>query len=330
MGTRRAWQYTALVLTAVLVSWAPSTTPGADVPASSGAGRSPTVGVVPWIDVPAPPYAPPEESTPPAPPADARPCTGAQVSARLERGNGAGGRLLSAVRFRNVSRATCLLAGYPRVVATAPGRPAVVATNGSVFDGGQPANLAPGDTALLGLETDTYCAARPGGGGGGDPYRRFSITLPGGGATSVVAPDATALDLTCGLHLTHFFDPQYRQPEPIFPLSALKATLQLPATAEAGSGLNYVVALHNPATHALDLNPCPGYVEAATTPTPTKLSYQLNCGPVGTIAAGETVRFAMLLLLPKDTPVGTLTVRWALRLPNPVASGTVVVGPRRR
>jgi hypothetical protein len=243
----------------------------------------------------------------------------------MERGNGAGGHIVYYVRFRNVSTSTCLLAGYPKVVATAPGRAPVLGTPGSFFDGGHPANMAPGGVTLLGLETDTYCAARPDGGGGSPSSRRFSIALRGGGWTSVRSPTAGGLDLTCGLRLTQFFDPQYPQPEPSYPLSALAATLDLPATAPVGSPLDYVVTLHNSSRHAVDLTPCPGYVEAATTPTPTKLAYALNCAPVGAIAAGHSVRFAMVLPLPADTPAGALKIVWALRVPNVLATGTVRV-----
>ena len=203
------------------------------------------------------------------------------------------------IRFRNVGNSTCLVTGYPDVTATEPGRPDVVGSRGSFFPSGHPANMPPGTgTTLLGLESDTYCAARPGGGGGGDDYRYFIVTLPGGGTLSLTLP-GNGLDLTCGLHLTQFFDPSYPQPQPVYPLAALTATLVLAQAAHAGQTLDYEVDLRNPTTKSIGLEPCPAYVEAASSPTPVKKSYALNCAPVAAIAAGQTVRFAMQLPLPR-------------------------------
>lgn len=130
---------------------------------------------------PAPPYHPPVTTTPPAPPADAdaRACGRRDVSASFDGRNGAGGHLIGYARFGNVSGSTCLLAGYPHVVASQAGRPSVTATNGSSFPAGQAANMPPGGVTLLGLETDTYCAARPGGGGAGQTYDHVNtLELP--------------------------------------------------------------------------------------------------------------------------------------------------------
>lgn len=229
------------------------------------------------------------------------------------------------VRFGNVGHSTCLLAGYPDVTATEPGRRDVVGTRGSFFDSGHSANMPAGTgITLLGLESDTYCAARPGGGGGGADYRHFTITLPGGGTVSLTL-QGNGLDLTCGLHLTRFFDPNYPQPHVVYPLDVLTATLVLPETARAGQQLTYEVDLRNPTVHAVGLEPCPAYVESASTPTPVKKVYSLNCAPVATLAAGHTARFAMQIPIPTDTPVGPVHISWGLISPDVAATGTVLI-----
>jgi hypothetical protein len=132
-------------------------------------------------------------------------CTARDVSARFDGDNGAGGHLLHYVRFRNTSPAPCVLRGYPHVVASAPGRPDVTGSNGGSFRNGRSPDLAPGDEALLAMVTATYCDRRPGGGGPRSPYRRFTITLPGGGTVTVRQSGADALDLTCGMQVTTFW-----------------------------------------------------------------------------------------------------------------------------
>lgn len=229
------------------------------------------------------------------------------------------------VRFRNVGHSTCLLAGYPHVTASEPARPDIAGTRGSFFSSGHSADMTPGaGSTQLGLESDTYCAARPGGGGGGAVYRHFTVNMPGGGIVSLTLP-GNGLDLTCGLHLTQFFDANYPQPQPVYPLAALVAKLVLPQTARAGQTLDYEVDLRNPTTHSIGLEPCPEYVEAANSPTPVKNAYALNCTPVATLAAGQTGRFAMRLPISADLPAGPLQIRWGLATPGIIATGTVVI-----
>jgi hypothetical protein len=296
-------------------------------PASARSARpvDPAPDLIPWINAAPPAYRSPETSIPRVPPADARPCAHTDVSAHFEHGNGAGGHLVTYLRFRNVSDSTCLLAGYPRVVATETGRPDVTATSGSFFDFGHAANMAPGDTSLLGLETDTYCAARPGGAAGGPPYHRVSVFLPDGGAVFLAGRGADAFDVTCGLHVTRFFDPSYPQAEPAYPVAGLKAALELPATAHPGATLAYIVELSNPTANRVRLDPCPGYVEAVSTATPVKERHALNCAPVGTIEAYQTIRFAMRLAIPEGTAAGVATIHWSLDSPGVAGSGTVVI-----
>jgi hypothetical protein len=256
-------------------------------------------GAVPWIDHPAPPYQPlPTPRT--APPAtDARLCTAGDVAARfLPRGDGATGHMLIQLRFENTSGTTCVLKGYPtEVVASEPGLRDVTAKAGSYFPNQPTANIAPGESAFLGLETDSECASRPGGGPAGPPYHHVHVSLPGGGTVRVTR-HSPAFDLTCGLQMTKFYVPQPAAPEPHDPLGDLQASLRLSHTARVGTTLEYGVALTNPTSTAISLDRCPGYDEA----------------PVEAIAPGDTVLFAMQVPAP-DQP-GSYRLDWDLSVPS--------------
>ena len=230
-------------------------------------------------------------------------------------GDGAGGHLLFHVRFDNTSDTTCVLAGYPRVTATETGQPDVTGQDGSFFPAPATANIAPGQDSLLGLETDTYCADRPDGGGGRPPYHHLVIDLPGAGGT-VALDAAEGLDLTCGLHLTRFFVPQPEQPDPPSPLQHLAVAIETPDTVAAGTTLDYAIDLTNRSDQPVSLNPCPAYLQAASPPTPVKDIEALNCAPVGSIPARGTVRFEMRMPIPADTPAGELRVFWDLIGPD--------------
>lgn len=280
-------------------------------------------GTIPWIGTPAPDYQAPTASPTPAPATDARPCSAADVTASFADGNGAGGHLEHYVRFRNVSRSTCVLKGYPQVTATEPGQPDVTGTDGSFFPTGGAANMPPGQDTLLGVETDTYCSANPGGGPGRPRYHHLDIALPGGGTVSLDQASG-GFDVTCGLHLTRFFVPQPTQPDPHDPLSDLQVSLELPPAVRAGATLTYVADLTNPTDQAISLERCPGYLEATAGPPPVKEVYALNCAPVSAIAPHATVRFEMRLHVPAQAPTGTFTFHWSLVAPFAVTSDATI------
>jgi hypothetical protein len=275
-------------------------------------------GTIPWIDTAAPPFQTPTASPAPLPATDARPCRADDVTANFGGGNGAGGHLITYVQFRNVSQTTCVLKGYPDVTASEPGLPDVAGTNGSFFQGPRDvtANMPPGQQTLLGLETDTYCDARPGGGGGNPAYHHVTISLPGGGGIVSLDRQPGGFDVTCGLHLTRFAVPQPEPSEPHDPLTDLTVSLETPPTVNAGDTLTYVADLTNPTDGPISLSPCPGYIQSARSPTPVKDLYALNCVPVGAIAAHGTVRFEMRMQIPADTPAGSLTIFWNLIGPS--------------
>jgi hypothetical protein len=237
-------------------------------------------------------------------------------------GNGAGGHILFQVRFHNASGATCLLTGYPGVVASEAGQPDVTGQDGSFFPVGSSANMAPGQDTFLGLETDTYCADRPDGGGGGPLYHHLLVALPDAGG-SVAVDAAEGLDLTCGLHLTRFFVPQPEQPEQPTPPQRLSAAFEAPDGVIAGTTLVYVVDLANRSDQPVPLDPCPAYIQAAPRPSAVKDIETLNCAPAGPIPARGTVRFEMRMPIPADTPAGELEIFWSLIGPELEAAASV-------
>lgn len=280
-------------------------------------------GAVPWADTPAPPYQPLTPSPTPPPASDARPCTVADVRATAIGGNGGGGTSVDIISFRNVSTSTCVLKGYPHVVATEPGHPPVTAVDGhTTFPAPVTANMAPGQTTNLSVETYSFCAAWPGGAPSGQPiYHQLAITVPGGGTLTV----RQALNVVCGVHVSHFWVQRPPLPSPHDPLEDLQVSLQMPNQVAAGATLRYVATLTNPTGTAISLRRCPGYLEwAGGLPTPVKQSYALNCGPVGAIPAHRSVRFAMRMLIPADAPRGALAVFWMLAGPGPVEGKAAV------
>jgi hypothetical protein len=168
---------------------------------------TPTASTAPTASIsPAPSSVaiPPAITTSPSRRADARQCTSTDVTARFDGGNGAGGHSIAYVRFTNTSDTTCVLKGYPTVVASQAGKPDVTATHGSFFAMPSSANMAPAEITTLGIETDTYCVNRPTGGGSSDFYQHLSITLPGGGMVDLIH-SPPGFDVTCGLKLTTFW-----------------------------------------------------------------------------------------------------------------------------
>ena len=289
---------------------------------------SPAAAAVPWIDKPAPSLGLPTPVPRAAPPANAPFCQASQVTVTPAGGNGAGGHLAQYLTFTNISQATCLLSGYPKVVATEAGRPPVTAERGDFFgDPGPAANVTPGKTAGLTLETDDNCPATftsP------PPapliYNHVAVYLPGG-----VRTVTDSLNLICGLSESRFGVPQPASVYQTSPLFELRASMELPASERPGQILNYVIDLTNPTPNTIELTPCPGYLEFAI--VSTKLvaneTYALNCNTTPAIGANETLRYAMRMQISPSATPGTAQIHWTLAL-SPgaaVADGSLEVRP---
>lgn len=288
-------------------------------------------GTVPWIATPGRGTLPGATRTPP--PVNARPCTTADVSARVAptgdlRGVN-GGFVGTLVTFRNVSPSACVLTGYPHTRATEPGRRDVTARTGSVYQLSTDVseNMNSGASTQLIVETGRYCDANPGGGAAAVPYRHLAIDLPGGGTTHLTTGGTRALNLVCGLRVSRFFVRQPDQAEAISPVAGLRVRLRLPATVRAGTTLEYVAELDNTTTGPISLHPCPSYTQIARTTVPiAKNPYLLNCTSVSAIAAHQSVRFAMTLRVPATAAPGRAVVDWLLvDAPSHAAHATITI-----
>lgn len=270
-------------------------------------------GAVPWVNQPGQFFEPS-----PLPvryrPANAPPCTAAQVRVSPDGSNGATGFLLWYFTFRNVSGTTCVLRGYPHVVASEPGMPDVSATHNSPFirmfaEDERPGNMRPGGVTMLSLVTSDNCMA--GATGRTLIYHTVTITIPGGGQAVV----SGAFGMQCGLSTGRFAVRQPAQHDTRSPVSGARVTLDLPRGAVAGTTLHYVAALTNPTGTGMVLSPCPGYQQGIG-PAGKAVLLSLNCRAQRRIPAHQTVRFAMRLHVPTGTPTGPADVHWMIAAPG--------------
>ena len=238
---------------------------------------------------------------------------------------GGGGHTPETFEFVDTSSTPCVLKGFPRVVATEPGKPAVVAVDGGFFVGQEKsATMSPGSYTTLSLETERDCDARY-----ADVnhwptliYHTATVAIPGGG--SMVVHDV--FDVECGLFTGQF---GVAQPQPEYTQSVIQgatAHIELPSAVHAGTTLHYVIDLTNPTANDMSLAPCPSYQqgigEGGTDPL------EFNCPAVHLLPAHEAQRFAMELAVPADFPTGPAEVYWnvaATTDPDISACGSVDV-----
>lgn len=103
--------------------------------------------------------------------------------------------------------------------------------------------------------------------------------------------------------------------------------ISAPPSVKRGTTLVYFVSIRDDGQRDYELQPCPDYVEflAGIKNGP---SYQLNCAPVGNIAAGRSVSFEMRLPISVGQPTGTTHVNWGLedgRIDNPDAQAQILI-----
>ena len=296
--------------------------------ASPAATPSPSAAAlaydVPWVDRPAPAYAPPQPLPFPTP-TDAPPCRADQLSpdtygAQFTQEDGI------VVAFRNTSATACLLAGRPDVVASGPGLADEQLAATSMRWPGITTNLAPGKTASTLIHDPRACQNNP----GGDRvdtlyYTRLVFTMPGGGTTTVTP---VHLHSYCGPSVAPYVQNPPPDRYPPQPLDGLTASLTLPRSVHAGTTLTYVVTLTNPTSQPVATTPCPGYVQSGQDGgVQLKDTHGLNCDTVTSVAPGQHVRYQMQLPIPADAPTGRLTVFWdaVSGAHAPRAKGTVQI-----
>ena len=289
-----------------------SATPPRSMIASTGTSTAPAAVEVPWTDRPAPRGA---TLSRPIPIADARRCTGEDLSVTLESSQGAGQTTLVIVYdLKNVSGTTCSVGGFASsVVATEPGLPAVTATRTRFKQDPPAGNIAPGRIGILvlyaslcgGIEPSPP-ATRP-----ARTYHRLVVALPGGGQTVA----NTTLDLSCG---GFSVDPLGVR-ERVFRAwySPLQIAVSIPATVDAGTTMSYAVTVTNPTADPIRIKPCPGYIETATgTNINLVETHVLNCDQVRELPASGRVRYRMRMKIPATTPTGAAVVSWTFAAPE--------------
>ena len=218
-------------------------------------------------------------------------------------GNDGGGTTFSYYTLTNLSKAPCLLAGYPDVTAAAAGHPAVhAARRGYPLDSEPGANVAPGPSGALTVITER-CPEGSTNAQGGSPsvVYTLTVTLPGGRTKALPG----SVDVLCGLATGRV---GVRQPQPVevpVPKAQLTATMHLPQTAHPGERVHFTTTLTNPTSTVITLSPCPGYIQSSAA-LRTKELYSLNCDTVTAIAAGDSVTYEMEVVIPADMPPGSL------------------------
>jgi hypothetical protein len=97
----------------------------------------------------------------------------------------------------------------------------------------------------------------------------------------------------------------------VSPMHVLQASIQAPELAPAGRPDEYVVTLANPTDTAIALDPCPNYQQFVMSVKTSGGNYGLNC-PTSPIPAHGSVRFAMVMSIPTDAPIGATQLYWSL------------------
>jgi hypothetical protein len=308
---------------------------------------------VPWLPLPAGHEfvsAPDPSPTPPTPIHPGVPaCKAVQLEAVELGQNGAGGHTSTPIALRNRSSAACFLDGFPDLRLFNSGGRQLAAATGSVnrgtfFDAGPewtfPVLMQPG-TPPLPVPPAVEQPLSPGQGlldvewfdcnepqasraqidlpaGGGRLNVTFAIKGPGSG---LCFPGGPAMS---GLLRGPFFPAGIEWPPGPTYLPVI-IDISAPASAKPGSTLDYFITMTNTGVVDYVLAPCPDYGEFLGAKEGAATN-QLNCGPVGHIAAGAGVKFEMRLQVPASTQVGTTQLNWSLldgRIGTPFAHTTI-------
>ncbi len=127
----------------------------------------------------------------------------------------------------------------------------------------------------------------------------------------------------CGIAVSPFYSVKPSPQYPSSPTQNLIPTLVLPPTVKAGATLTYEVDVSNPLDKAVELNPCPIYMEYSS--FHTSFLYHLNCSSVRSIPPHGVVRYQMKMPIPASAPTGKASVHWVFFGPGTVANGELVV-----
>src|SRR5712692_1861998 len=299
-------------------------------------------GAIPWTPL-APHLTPPGPTLGPAPlPPGTPPCQSTDLVGTVTGSNGATGHVITSFGFAGAG-AVCYLDGTPSVGLLdsigisisfrqqAPYMPPLHPGRALIEPGPAPApraELLVGQASLTidWISQPEFC---PGTTSGVLPAKAV-IAIPSGGILTLDIPPEPAAYPCAGLGVGIFEGPYVPiQQSPPPPLPAI--SMQVPSSARVGHALPYLVTLTNDRGQALDLVAlCPTYEEElfadivnGSPPLGGKHIYALNCGPVGTLAAGASVTFQMVFLqVPPDAAAGMYTLVFMLGYWNAMTSYT--------
>jgi hypothetical protein len=293
--------------------------------AASGPATPAALGIVPWIDRPAPAY------TFPSPgqrrlvyATSAPPCRAGQLRATGAVTGAATGNLVERFTFTNVSRHTCLLRGFPTISGVGPSGTLRTlhprrSPSGTFFGQLTPADLSPGRHVLLDLATeDVTCnPMHP------PVYRDLRFGLPGGGTLRSRARLTRVCD---GWTMSHFGLPAsaYVPPRPPGSVSTLRLRMWSPGVSHTrpGATVRFVIMLSNATHTTVRLDPCPSYTLGIyAIGFVRRRSYFLNCDTVTAIRPGQHVRYRMRLAIPVTGRLhGVAKFAWQLNTPTALSA----------
>ncbi|MCU1622469.1 MAG: hypothetical protein JWL79_1314 [Frankiales bacterium] len=301
-----------VLATVVGITLAVGSGPGGSV----GPGVTPTASAaagVPWAPLPYADVVPLRVS--PTPVVTGPPCQLVDLSLAFGDSDGAGGSIVQSVVVR--AARTCRLSGPVSGMSALVGRSR---TDVGVFQRGDLSGvITPEVPGLLAVEFGYRCSDY-------NPPRHLAtytavrLTVLGheldvhpGGRTAAWHPTADSLQM-CAPAVVTTYGSGTAAPPPVVehqPLNDLVATVEAPASAQAGTIVHFSVILTNPTSKPIGFGSCPSYIETVRT---NKGSYQLNCPQATAIAAGQQERFEMELRLNADTPAGPAQLTWTLAL----------------
>ncbi|MFN2625430.1 MAG: DUF4232 domain-containing protein [Mycobacteriales bacterium] len=282
---------------------------------------------VPWINATLRPSDNPEQAlTLPSAVGTARTCRRADVRLHIRVGPAAGTDFAQLL-VQNTSTSACQLLGRPGVrLLDSRGR----VVRRSRFDsggGGTAIVLVPRSWAVseLGAVAVRMC--------GSTRSDRIFVVLPSGGGliAQPLALGGPALDSRACARPVNYrgvpleVTPFGPTPNPVVPgvatspVTALTATVLLPAESRAGQQLRYVVLLSNPTAYEVPISGylCPTYHQELLARGRFSGDWLLNCaGAGGSIAPNAAVAFDMVLAVPPGAGPAPGTVSWAFSRPQ--------------
>src|SRR6266851_913475 len=245
-----------------------------------------------------------------------------------------GGQLAASILFGNRSATACVLQGVPAVqLFESAGHQIPLTTTVAQGMPSDPVLVQPGTAdvqahipragiAYAEIDWQTHdgagfpCAPIP------QEGTAVAMSLPGGGGSlriavsdpmsrwSTIAPCYGRLAVSAFQHW-----PAPEPSPPPDPLASLTIRIDAPSSVTPGSVLHYTVSLQNSGSQPIVFPAdCPVYGQWAADSTKAfaKDFYLLNCRPVGTVASGQSVRFAMQMAVPSATGPGQYTLTWQI------------------